>query len=55
MGEMGSLTKLLFCVGGFIGGGAIGSGISVATGINYLPGIFGIIGLVLVVRWVKDR
>ena len=55
MGDMGSLPKLLICAAGFLLGGLVGSLVGAATGINYLPGIFGIIGLVLVLRWVKDR
>lgn len=55
MDAMGSLTKLLLCAGGFLGGGAIGSGITFATGVSSLPAIFGIIGLVVAIWWVKDR
>lgn len=49
MDAMGSLTKLLLCAGGFLGGGAIGSGITFATGVSSLPAIFGIIGLVVAI------
>ena len=55
MGKMGSLPKLLMCAAGFLVGGLVGSLAGAATGINFLPAVFGIIGLVVAIWWVKDR
>ena len=56
MSEMGKLAKLGICFGAFFGGGAIGSGVYVATGhVAALPAIFGIIGLVVAIRWCNSR
>jgi hypothetical protein len=46
----------MLAMGGFIGGAAIGSAVYFTTGrVEELPVIFGIIGLVMPIRWVKDR
>jgi hypothetical protein len=53
MKEMSKLVKVSLCVCGFVVPGAIGTGVTIVTGIPGLTVLFGGIGFAMTLWWVR--